>query len=95
MYAIYMHGWDVFVVGCWLWGRCSSFGDLKGGLGVECCGVCVWFVYCLCSFVSISRWDVHIVGFGQCVGRWVWCAYVSSGLEPVGWGCALCVVMMG
>ncbi len=45
--------------------------------------------------MSISRWDVHIVGFGQCVGRWVWCAYVSSGLESVGWGCAFCVAMMG
>jgi len=54
----------------------------------------VWFVYYVCSIVYISRWDVSMVGLGECVGRWVWCAYVSSGVEPVGRDCASCVVMM-
>jgi len=48
----------------------------------------------MCSFVSISRWDVRIMGFGQCEGMWVWCAYVSSGLDSMGWGCVFCDAML-
>ena len=61
----YGSGW-VLAVG---WVQCVCW--LRGGLGVGCCGICVWFVYCFRSLLSISRWDVLIVGFGE-VGVWKW-----------------------
>ena len=51
------------------WVQCVCWR--RGGLGVECCGVYAWYVYCFCSFVYISRWDVLIVGYGK-AGVWKW-----------------------
>ena len=51
----------------------------------------------LCSYVSVERWSVHVVGFEACVGGFLWCACgamlleaemrlwdVAFGMEPVG-----------
>jgi len=60
------------------------FVDLGVVLGVGIFEGFVWAVYCLCSFVSPSRWDVLIVWFGKVgVQWWVLRGYVAFGMEPV------------
>ena len=70
---------------------------------------CVFYVRCvLGSFVSVDKCNGHVVGFGSGVWGFLWCACgtmlleatmrlwcVAFGMEPVGWGRAFCIVMMG
>ena len=60
--------------------------------------VYMWCVGCVCSVVSVIRWNGHVVGFGQRVGRCLWwvCVCVSSiGVDEVGLRCLFCDVVAG